>query len=94
MTASAYLSDIIRTFRNYRSLGERALAQTPDAHLNTQLDPIDNSIAVIVKHVAGNLRSRYDAACAVSGMKARSAGAGESLNPSGRSPVSARTYRH
>jgi uncharacterized protein DUF1572 len=59
MLASTYLTNIGKTFRSYKSLGERSLAQVPDAHLNTQLDSIDNSIAVIVKHVAGNLRSRY-----------------------------------
>jgi Protein of unknown function (DUF1572) len=57
--ASVYLRDIVRTFRNYKTLGERAIAQTPDADLHTLLDPEANSIAVIVKHVAGNLRSRF-----------------------------------
>ncbi len=57
--AAVYLSDITRTFRNYRSLGERALAVTPDEHLMTELDPNSNSVAVIVKHVSGNLRSRF-----------------------------------
>jgi uncharacterized damage-inducible protein DinB len=55
----AYLRDVIRTYRNYKALGERALAQTPEAHWHTELDPNSNSIAVIVKHVAGNLRSRF-----------------------------------
>src|SRR5262249_14047379 len=50
---------IIKTFRQYKTLGERALAQTPDAHLNTQIDAESNSIAMTVKHVGGNLRSRY-----------------------------------
>jgi hypothetical protein len=59
MIASSYLRNIAQTFRTYKSLGERSLAQVPDEHLNTQLEAIDNSIAVIVKHVAGNLRSRY-----------------------------------
>jgi hypothetical protein len=59
MIASNYLRNVAQTFRTYKSLGERALAQMPDAHLNTQLEAIDNSVAVIVKHVAGNLRSRY-----------------------------------
>src|SRR5262245_22983248 len=59
MIASTYLRNVAQTFRTYKSLGERSLAQVPDAHLNTQLETIDNSIAVIVKHVAGNLRSRY-----------------------------------
>ena len=54
-----YLRDIVRTFRNYKTLGEKALAQTPDEHLHTELDAASNSVAVIVKHVAGNLRSRF-----------------------------------
>jgi len=55
----SYLHDILRTYRNYRALGERALAQVPDAHLHTELDASSNSVAIIVKHVAGNLRSRF-----------------------------------
>jgi uncharacterized damage-inducible protein DinB len=54
-----YLRDIVRTYKNYKALGERALAQMPDAHLHTELDANSNSVAVIVKHVAGNLRSRF-----------------------------------
>jgi hypothetical protein len=54
----AYLADIARVFRNHKTLGERALAQLPPAHLHTQLDPESNSAAVIIKHIAGNLRSR------------------------------------
>ena len=55
----AYLRDIARSFRSYKALGDAALAKTPDAHLHTELDPNSNSIAIIVKHVGGNLRSRY-----------------------------------
>ena len=55
----AHLRDILRTYRNYKSLGEKALSQIPDEHLHTELDPGSNSVAVIVKHVAGNLRSRF-----------------------------------
>jgi len=55
----AYLRDVIRTYRNYKALGDRALAQTPETHWHTELDASSNSIAVIVKHVAGNLRSRF-----------------------------------
>jgi len=57
--SAAHLQDVLRTFRNYKSLGDRAIAQTPDAQLKTELDPNSNSIAVIVKHIAGNLRSRF-----------------------------------
>lgn len=55
-----YLRDIVRTFRTFKKLGETAIAQVPnDSDLHDQLDPASNSIAVIVKHVGGNLRSRY-----------------------------------
>jgi hypothetical protein len=63
MTASdfsaAYLRDVVRTFRNYKTLGERAMAQVSDADLHTLVDPDANSIALVVKHIAGNLRSRF-----------------------------------
>ena len=57
--AALYLADIGRNFRMYKSLGDRALAATPDAHLYTELDANSNSVAVVVKHVGGNLRSRF-----------------------------------
>ena len=56
---AVYLTDIIRTFRNYKTLGERAIAQAPDESLLTELDANSNSIAVTVKHIGGNLRSRF-----------------------------------
>jgi hypothetical protein len=57
---TAYLQHLRRTYRMYKELGERAIAQvTSDADLHRQLDPDSNSIAIIVKHVAGNLRSRF-----------------------------------
>ena len=60
MDTKAYLADVVRTFRNYKALADKALAQVPaDADLHVQIDPDSNSIAVIVKHVAGNLRSRF-----------------------------------
>lgn len=55
----AYLRDIVRTYRNHKVLGERAIAQLQrDEDLHAQIDPGSNSIAVIVKHLSGNLRSR------------------------------------
>ena len=55
----AYLQDIARAFRNYKALGERAMAQVSDENLHALVDPDANSIAIIVKHVGGNLRSRF-----------------------------------
>ena len=57
--STACLRDIIRTFRNYKTLGDRALAQVAEADIHTAIDPADNSIAITVRHVAGNLRSRF-----------------------------------
>lgn len=56
---SPYLADIRRTYLNYRTLAERAVAQVSDAQLFEPLGSEDNSIAVIMQHVAGNLRSRF-----------------------------------
>lgn len=46
-------------FRYYKTLAERAMAQCPDEDLFTALDAESNSIAIIVKHMAGNMRSRW-----------------------------------
>ena len=56
---TSYLSDSIDLLRYYKGLGERAIAQVPDEHLLVALDGEMNSIAVIVKHIAGNMRSRW-----------------------------------
>lgn len=56
----AYLRNIVRTYRNYKEMAERAMAQVVSARdLNRELDKDSNSIAIIVKHVSGNLRSRF-----------------------------------
>jgi hypothetical protein len=58
--ATAYLNDVLRTYRNYKALGEKAIGQiSHDTDLHIQLDPESNSIAIIVKHLTGNLRSRF-----------------------------------
>jgi uncharacterized damage-inducible protein DinB len=56
---TSYLKDSIDVFRYYKKLGERAMAQCPDEALFTTLDAESNSIAIIVKHMAGNMRSRW-----------------------------------
>jgi hypothetical protein len=55
----AYLRDIARTYRNYKTLGDRAIAQVSDDDLHTALDGEGNTMAVLVKHLAGNLSSRF-----------------------------------
>lgn len=53
------LEDALSLFRYYQRLGERAIAQVDDAQLTQVLDREMNSIAQIVKHLAGNMRSRW-----------------------------------
>jgi hypothetical protein len=56
---TSYLKDSIDLFRYYKKLGERAMAQCPDEGLFAMLDAESNSIAIVVKHMAGNMRSRW-----------------------------------
>ncbi len=54
-----YLSDAIASFRSYKKLAEKALEQVPDEEFFWSLDSESNSVAIIVKHIAGNQRSRW-----------------------------------
>ena len=54
-----YHADALTSFRNYKKLAERAIEQVSDEEFFAAIDEEANSIAVIVKHIAGNLRSRW-----------------------------------
>lgn len=54
-----YHADALGSFRNYKKLAERAMEQVSDEEFFKTIDAEANSIAVIVKHIAGNLRSRW-----------------------------------
>jgi hypothetical protein len=56
---TAYLEDSLSLFRYYKKLAEGAMAQVTDEQLFALLDPEANSIAIVVKHMAGNMRSRW-----------------------------------
>jgi uncharacterized damage-inducible protein DinB len=56
---TSYLEDARALFAYYKKLGERAIAQVSDEQLGLTLDDEANSIATIVKHMAGNMRSRW-----------------------------------
>jgi hypothetical protein len=56
---TSYLEDSLEIFRYYKKLADRAIAQVSDAQLFEAIDPEANSIAIIVKHMAGNMRSRW-----------------------------------
>jgi len=54
-----WIADAILQFRKYKKLADGALAQVADGDFVRTLDPESNSIALVVKHMAGNLRSRW-----------------------------------
>jgi len=56
---TSYLEDARAVLRQYKKLAEDAIAQVNDEQLYTTLDPEMNSIAIIMKHMAGNMRSRW-----------------------------------
>lgn len=56
---TSYIDDSLSLFRYYKKLADRAIAQIHDDALYAVSGPESNSIAVIVKHIAGNLRSRW-----------------------------------
>src|SRR5215210_4376748 len=65
-----YLEDALKVFRNYKRLGEKAIEQLDDAELFRTLDPEMNSVALVVKHMAGNMRSRWTDFLTTDGEKA------------------------
>jgi hypothetical protein len=56
---TSYVKDSTDILRYYKKLGERAMAQVPDEALTATLDADSNSIAIIVKHLTGNMQSRW-----------------------------------
>jgi uncharacterized damage-inducible protein DinB len=57
--STSYLEDSISLFRYYKQLAERAMEQLSDEQLFAALDGEMNSVAIIAKHMAGNMRSRW-----------------------------------
>jgi hypothetical protein len=56
---TSYIKDATDVFKYYKRLAERSIEQASDEALIAALDGGSNSIAVIVKHMAGNMRSRW-----------------------------------
>jgi Protein of unknown function (DUF1572) len=59
MIEQPYLRDAVLQLKKLKAQADAALAQTTDEHLFAMLDPESNSIAIIMKHIAGNMRSRW-----------------------------------
>lgn len=56
---SHFLDEVRRQLRGYKRMAEGAIAQVTDEQLLITLDPESNSIAILIKHIAGNMRSRF-----------------------------------
>ena len=56
---TSYLADSLTIFRQYKRMAERAMEQVTEEQLSRTLDGEGNSIAVLVRHMAGNMRSRW-----------------------------------
>jgi hypothetical protein len=56
---TSFRDDSIAVFGYYKKLADRAMEQVTDEQLSTVLDEEMNSIAIVVKHMAGNMRSRW-----------------------------------
>jgi len=59
MQAEHYLTDVRRQLQKLKTLADRALAQIAEDRWLVTLDPDSNSVATIMKHMAGNMRSRW-----------------------------------
>ncbi len=57
--AAHYLEEARKQFRGHKRMGEAAMAQLRDEDFFVTLDPESNSVAILVKHLAGNMRSRF-----------------------------------
>jgi len=56
---NSYLSSIIKQFEYYKSLGDKTFEQLTDEQIHWQYNNESNSVAIIVKHIVGNMLSRW-----------------------------------
>lgn len=78
---TSYVEDALAIFRQYKQLGEKAISQVTDEQLSATLDDESNSIAIIVKHMTGNMRSRWTDFLTSDGEKAGRNRDGEFVDP-------------
>ncbi len=57
--AAHFLEEARRQMRGHKRMAESAIAQLKDEEFFITLDPESNSVAVLMKHMAGNMRSRF-----------------------------------
>ena len=58
-TESPILAAVIDEFQKIKKLADKAIEQLSDEQLNVKIDPEANSVAIIMRHIAGNMRSRW-----------------------------------
>lgn len=63
------IKDIAHEFGRYKSIGQKAMDQVPDNALNQVLSEESNSIAIVIRHISGNLVSRFTAFLSTDGEK-------------------------
>lgn len=56
---TSYIADSIAVLRSWQSLADKAMTQMKEEDFHRAIGPESNSVAVIVKHMAGNMRSRW-----------------------------------
>jgi hypothetical protein len=78
---TSYLEDSLAIFRQYKKMCEDAIAQVTDEELTTLIDPEANSIALVMKHMAGNMRSRWTGFLTTDGEKPDRNRDGEFVDP-------------
>ncbi|MGA7106203.1 MAG: DUF1572 domain-containing protein [Terracidiphilus sp.] len=78
---TSYVEDSMAVFRYYKKLAERAMEQVTDEQLFVALDDEANSIAVLVKHMTGNMRSRWTDFLTTDGEKPNRQRDGEFVDP-------------
>ena len=78
---TSYIEDSVDLFRYYKKLAERAMDQVTEEQLYATLDGEMNSIAVVAKHMAGNMRSRWTDFLTTDGEKPDRDRDGEFVNP-------------
>ncbi|MFN2442312.1 MAG: DinB family protein [Thermoanaerobaculia bacterium] len=65
-----YLETVTRNFRGLRSYAEKAIEQLDDEQLHASVDPRSNTVAILMRHLGGNMRSRWTDFLTADGEKA------------------------
>lgn len=59
MPPKGYLENVVKLFHQYKDMADKAIAQVGEKEIGWKPEPESNSIAIVMQHLAGNLRSRW-----------------------------------